>query len=59
MVQAGKGMVKALRHHTFASARPLTDDDAVFSEMSQDLVSVATSGACATLFMLGMTGSGT
>ena len=24
-VQAGKGLVKALRHHTFAAARPLTD----------------------------------
>ena len=58
MVQAGKGLVKALRHHTFAAARPLTDDDAVFGEMSRDLVSLAASGACATLFMLGMTGSG-
>ena len=58
-VQAGKGLVKALRHHTFAAARPLTDDDAVFSEMGRDLVSLAATGACATLFMLGMTGSGT
>ena len=57
-VQAGKGLVKALRHHTFAAARPLTDDDAVFSEMGRDLVSLAATGACATLFMLGMTGSG-
>jgi len=58
-VQAGKGLVKALRHHTFAAARPLSDDDAVFSEMGRELVSLAATGACATLFMLGMTGSGT
>jgi len=56
-VQSGKGMVKALKHHTFVSARPLADNDAV-KEMSLGLVSEAVAGGVATLFMLGMTGSG-
>ena len=57
-VQSGKGVVKALRHHTFAAARPLADNDAVVSGMGLDLVSEAVAGGVATLFMLGMTGSG-
>ena len=56
-VQSGKGIVKALKHHTFASARPLADNDAV-KEMSLGLVSETVAGGVATLFMLGMTGSG-
>ena len=57
-VQSGSGVVKALRHHHFPAALHLADDEAVFSSMSHELVSLAAAGSVATLFMLGMTGSG-